>query len=73
MPASSEGGIGSSMYSQITVRSFGSALEADAVVDQPDPAVLAEQAVPPFAVGVVDHEIERGHRTEVLDEPLLQA
>jgi hypothetical protein len=40
------------------------------VVDHVDPSVLAEEAVPGLAVGVVDDEVEHRDPTELLGEPL---
>ena len=54
----SAGAIGSSMCSQITVRSLGSGVEAHAMVDDPDAPVGSQEGVPPFAVGVVDDHVE---------------
>jgi hypothetical protein len=39
-------------------------VEADAVVDEPDPSALG-QDVAGLAVGVVDHEVEQDHPTQL--------
>ncbi len=41
-------------------------VEAQAVVDGPDPAVLAEDAVPALAIGVVGHDIEGADRSQLV-------
>src|SRR3972149_3850876 len=41
-------------------------MEAEAVIDEPDVALRAEEHVPALAVGVVDEDVECRHRTEAL-------
>ena len=61
---------GCSANSQMTVRSFGSTWNDNAVIDRPQPTVLALEHVTALAIGVVDHRVERGEGREVLG-PLL--
>ena len=56
--ARTSSGTGSPAKSQTTVRSFGSRVEAETVVDRIEAAVPSEEAVAALAVGVVRDEIE---------------